>query len=72
MNIEDAIRIIKGLDTSNSEENIEASPISMSFSRSRSSSMHSHSCTRMTSQYFPSSSSRKDVEMVRMDSSCRW
>lgn len=24
MNIEDAIRIIKGLDTSNSEENIEA------------------------------------------------
>lgn len=27
MNIEDAIRIIKGLDTSNSEENIEAKKI---------------------------------------------
>ena len=29
MNIEDAIRIIKGLDTSNSEENIEAKKIAV-------------------------------------------
>ena len=39
---------------------------------SKSSFMRLHLCMWMTFQYFQSSSSRKDVEMAKMDSSCRW
>lgn len=47
-------------------------PITMSYFHSKSSFMPLHLCMWMTFQYFQSSSSRKDVEMAKMDSSCRW
>mgnify|MGYP007105960306 FL=1 len=49
-----------------------AKQITTNYFHSKSSFMPLHLCMWMTFQYFQSSSSRKDVEMVKMDSSCRW
>ena len=49
-----------------------AKQITTNYFHSKSSFMRLHLCMWMTFQYFQSSSSRKDVEMAKMDSSCRW